>query len=127
MSNFRALPHPSQASSNSLVYLSIWPKPRSHAIGLIQSWSSSQVSALLNLSWEGRSTPVSKTSLSKPGPVGQQGGEQRHCARDRSFLVDLNTQAVCFHSPFQQDVLIHSPVQLKVLSKEGPRHALVMG
>lgn len=71
-------------------------------------------------------TPASnsKTHL---GPEGQLGGEQKHWLRDGSFLVDFNTQAVCFHSPFQRDVLIHSPERLKVVSKEGPRHALIMG
>lgn len=44
MSNFRPppgpppVPHPSQTSSNSLVYLSIWSRPKSHTIGLIQPW-----------------------------------------------------------------------------------------
>lgn len=80
MSNFSPLPHPSQASSNSWVYRSIWSKPRRQATGLIQPWSRSQVSTLLNWSWEGWSPVVSKTRLSKkthPGPVGQQGGEQK--------------------------------------------------
>ncbi|KAJ4948680.1 hypothetical protein JOQ06_020210, partial [Pogonophryne albipinna] len=36
------LSHPYLASSNSLVYLSIWPQPRSQAIGRIQPGSSSQ-------------------------------------------------------------------------------------
>lgn len=77
MSNFRPLPHPSQASSNSLVYLSIWPKPRSQAIGLIQPWSRSQVSALLNLSWEGRSTVVGKTSRFKGWTSGTGGRREK--------------------------------------------------
>lgn len=74
------LPHPSQASSNSWVYLSIWPKPRREATGLIQPWSRSQVSTLFNWSWEGWSTVVCKTRLSKkthPRPAGQQGGEKK--------------------------------------------------
>lgn len=48
MSNFRPLPRPSQASTNKLVYLSIWPKPRNCATGPTRPWSCSQVSALLN-------------------------------------------------------------------------------
>lgn len=47
MSNFRPLPRPSQASTNNLVYLSIWPEPRSCATGPTRPWSYSQVTAAL--------------------------------------------------------------------------------
>lgn len=82
MSNFRPPPRPSRASRNSSVYLSIWPKPRSPAIGLTQPLPRSQVSALLNLSWEGRSAAVSKPPPFKGWTSGTGG---RRAKRKGSF------------------------------------------
>jgi len=56
------------------------------------------------------------------------GTEGRRAKNSRPGIVYLfTTRAICFHSPFQQDILIGSPVQLKLLSMKGPRHTLAKG
>lgn len=76
----------------------------------------------MNLRWEGQNAALRKAALSKPGPAEQQGKGTRLFAP----CTPRHT-AVCFLSHFQQDVLIYSPVFLKVSFKDGPRHALLMG
>lgn len=53
---------------------------------------------------------------------------QRHAPDNRLFIPFIfNTWLFVFHSNFQQDVLIFSPVLLKVSFKHCPRHALLIG
>lgn len=102
---------------------SIFPSgltPEASLQGLIQPQSSSQVSVLLKNSQAGRATASFHILKQIQDQWDSRGGEQNHQDRDRSTLVDLYTQPVCFYSSFRWHVLIHSPVQLKVLSNRDP-------
>lgn len=116
MSNFRPLPHPPGAFSRVLVSLSIWHRPRSHAIELAVLLKVSGVSAI-EFKMGGTEHSIKKSHPIKTRTSGTAG--QRHQA--------VRTYTSAHGCLFQQDVLIYSSVFLKVSIKDGPRHALLMG
>lgn len=74
MSNFAPLPHPPQAFSRVLVFLSIWPRPRGHAIELTVLLKVSGVSTI-EFKMGGTERCIEKSRPFKTrtsGPAGQR-------------------------------------------------------
>lgn len=77
MSNFSPLPHPPRAFSRVLVYPSIWPRPRSHAIELTVLLKVSGVSTI-EFKMGGTERRIEKSRPFKTRTSGAAG--QRHQA-----------------------------------------------